>query len=481
MLHLKGDMNKLFIVISVFLLLPLTAYAASFDVKVTSIKDKIVVDEVAVFDIAVQNNLDTTEEFTIKKAGYPFWDMYTDPLQSPINLKVPAQSASSIKLFVRPLYITSVDTYTLDIGVVLARTGQEQKVPITIGIKSTEPLIGGYIPTVLASVSISPEKIDPREESTIKIVLNNQNPINYTNLTIKIESNLFKDEIYTPLGPKEEKIIKVTKKLDDMVLPQEDRLVIAVFKDERLIVSPIVKEFEVIGYSTQVDSPREQSFLKIRKGVKVKSNDPRYKGTIKVQTSPFKNLFLSTYPRAELVKENGRQYLVWNIELEKDRTMTVYTTENYRPIVVIIALAIVAVVLYFVFRSPIVVRKGIANVLVSEGGVSEAKIVVRVKNRGAKQITNIEVMDNLPHIAHVEKELSIGSMQPHAVLQHPKKGLIIKWTLEALEPGDERVLSYKMKSRLAILGEFNLPAATARCKVGDKVVISNSNRVSVGG
>ena len=476
-----GKINKFLIIIGVFLLLLNVAHAASFDVKVTPIKDKIVVDEVAEFSISVQNNLDTSEEFTIKKSGYPFWDMYTEPLQSPITLKVPAQSESSIKLLVRPLYITSVDTYNLDAAVVLARTGEEQPAPITVGIKSTEPLIGGYIPTVLTSISISPEKIDPREQFSIRIALNNQNPINYTNLTIRIESNLFNDAVSTPLGPKEEKTIELTKKLDDMTAPQQDRMVVAVLKDERIIVNPIVKEFSVIEYSAQQDMPKEESFLKIRKGVKIASNNPDYKGEIKIETSQLKSLLLTTYPRARASKENGRQYLVWQVELDKGKAMTVYTTENYRPIVVIILVVIAAIVLYFVFRSPMVVRKGIANVGMSEGGISGAKIVVRVKNRSANQLTNIEVIDHIPHIAHVEKELSIGSMQPHAVLQHPKRGVMIKWAIEALEPGDERVLSYRMKSRLSILGEFNLPSATARCKVGDKVEISNSNRVSVGG
>ena len=91
------------------------------------------------------------------------------------------------------------------------------------------------------------------------------------------------------------------------------------------------------------------------------------------------------------------------------------------------------------------------------------------------------MIDHVPHIAHVEKELSIGSMQPHAILQHPKRGVMIKWNVEVLEAGDERVLSYKMISRLPILGEFTLPSANARCKVGNKVIISNSNRVMVGG
>ncbi len=479
--HLMNKLNKFFILVAVFILLISIAHAAAFDVKVTSIQDKIVVDEVAEFNIAIQNNLGTDEEFTIKKAGYPFWDMYTKPLQNPITLKVPAESSSSIRLFVQPLYITSVDTYTLDVGIVLGRTGQEQKAPITIGIKSTEPLIGGYKPTVLASISISPEKIDPREPVAIRIVLNNQNPINYSNLTIKIESNLIKDELYASLGPKEDKTIEVTKKLDDMTMPQEDRLAVTVLKDDRLIVNPVVQEFEVKEYVAQQDIPKEQSFLKIRKGIKVVSNNPDYEGTVKVETTPLKNLFTSTSPRAGIAKENDRQYLVWQFRLGKGNTVFVYVTENYRPIVVIVILVIAAVGLYFLFRSPIVVRKGIANVGMSEGGISEAKVVVRVKNRSAKQITDIEVMDNLPHIAHVEKELSIGSMQPHAILQHPKRGVMIKWNIDALEPGDERVLSYRMKSRLAILGEFNMPAATARAKVGNKVVISNSNRVSIGG
>jgi len=476
-----NKINKFFILIITFLLLINITYAATFDVKVTSIKEKIIVDEVAEFDVAIQNNLDTDEEFTIRKAGYPFWDMFTKPLQNPITLKVPAQSTSSIRLFVDPLYITSVDTYTLDVGVVLQSTGEEQKVPVTIGIKSIGPLIGGYVPTVLATTSISPEKIDPRGQVTISVVLNNQNVIDYPNLTIKVDSNLFKDEVHVPLGPKEDKTVEITKKLDDMTPPQEDRLIVAIFKDSRLVVNPIVKEFSVIEYSVQEDIPQEQSFLKIRKGLKVASNNPYYKGTIKIETTQFKNLFLRTSPKADIIKEDDKQYLTWQVELGRDRTMSIYTTENYRPIFVIIILAIAAVVLYFLFRSPIVVRKGIANVGMSEGGISEVKVVVRVKNRSRNQITNIEALDNAPHIAHVEKDLSIGSMQPHAVLVHPKKGIVIKWIIESLEPGDERVLSYKMKSRLAILGELTLPAATARCKVGNKVIISNSNRISVGG
>lgn len=475
-----SKITHFFMLLAVFLLLINFAYAASFDVKIAPIKDQISVDDVAEFNVTIQNNLDTGEDFIIKKAGYPFWDMYTKPLQNPISITVPALGSASINLFVHPLYITSVDTYTLSTGVILERTGQEQKVPVTIGIKSTSVLINGYVPTVLATTSVTPEKIDPRENAVIRIALSNQNVINYTNLTIKLESKLFKDEVYTPLGPKEDKTIELTKKLNPMTVPQHDNIVIAIFKDERLIVNPTVKEIEIAEYYVQEEIPKEESFLKIKKGVEVFSNNPDHKGTIKIETTPLKNLFTTTQPRAEIVKENKKYYLLWDVQLDQNRTFKVYTIENYRPIIVIITMVIAVLSLYFLFRSPIVVRKSIANVGLSEGGVSGAKVVVRVKNRSSKQIANIEVMDYIPHIAHIEKDLSIGSMQPHAFLTHPKKGVVIKWAIESLEAGDERVLSYRMRSRLSILGEFNLPAASARCHVGQRVIISNSNRVTLG-
>ena len=62
-----GKINRFLIIIGVFLLLLNAARAASFDVQVMPIKDKIVVNEVAEFNITVHNNMDRSEEFTIKK------------------------------------------------------------------------------------------------------------------------------------------------------------------------------------------------------------------------------------------------------------------------------------------------------------------------------------------------------------------------------------------------------------------------------
>ena len=317
-----AKINRFFILLTAFFLLANTVHGFSFNVHVNPIKDKIVVDEVAEYDISIKNLLDTDEEFLIKKAGYPYWDMYITPIQNPITLNVPAKSSASIRLFVDPLYITSVDTYTLDVAVVLSRTNEELSVPITVGIKSTGPLIEGYVPTVLANVGIIPEQVDPREPFVIKVMLSNQNPINYSNLTIRIESNQFNEELYVPLGPNEEKVFELPKDLDDKLPPQENELVVSVYKNDRKIVNPVSLKFIVKEYSIVEDIPKEESFLKIKKRVRIMSNNPSYKSIIKVETNQFKNLFTSTYPRAQYLKENDRRYLVWEVGLDENLTAT---------------------------------------------------------------------------------------------------------------------------------------------------------------
>ena len=71
-------------------------------------------------------------------------------------------------------------------------------------------------------------------------------------------------------------------------------------------------------------------------------------------------------------------------------------------------------------------------------------------------------------------------MQPSKILKHEKKGSIIKWSIDELHVGEERVISYRIKSRLPIIGDFTLESAVARFKHQGKERISHSNTLSVG-
>ena len=52
-------------------------------------------------------------------------------------------------------------------------------------------------------------------------------------------------------------------------------------------------------------------------------------------------------------------------------------------------------------------------------------------------------------------------MKPASVY-NDGRATIVKWEIDKLEKGDERVLSYRMASRLAILGSVTLPGVAVR-------------------
>jgi len=470
--------NYLFLFLFI-LLLSSMAYAASFEVTSEPIIESIVVNEVAIYTIEVENNLETKQEFRIYTLDYPFWDIRTEPIINPITLEVGPESKKSIDILVDPLHITQVGAYVVGINV-QSLTNQEKKIiGLEVGIKSTDPLIGGYVPTVVTSVSI-PGQIDPRKEIPIKINLNNQNDIDYHDMVIKIESKLLQDTIDYKLGPREEKTLSLTKKLDSLTSPQKDNIVVNVFKGERSIAN-IVKQIEIVEYGILDEVDVKKGFLRTSKELLFTSNNKNYEGKTRVETTFFKALFTSTSPKSESIKENGKKYLVWDISLQNTNSLKITVTENLLPLFIIIILILVLMGLYYSFRSPLTIKKEANSIKKKDGGISELKVVLHIRNRSKKPLSDIDLTERVPHLVHVEKEVSIGTLQPEKILRHEDKDTVIKWKIDSLDPQEERVLTYKVGSRLPILGSFTLPAAGCKFVSNNNVSVASSNRLNVEG
>ena len=492
-MNLKKRMIACSIVFAALLIVSsLASYAFSFNAQVDAVNDHINIEEKAAFNITVFNFLNSTEEFKIKNFDYPVWDINSEPISNPIIVSVGSNSNSTIQIYVNSLQPvkTPVGTYSINARVDFEKTGENLDLPLTVAIKSTDALIGGYLPNVKSFLSV-PEKSDPREPFSIKISLKNLNKVKYDDLKLRVSSKNINEERIVSLNPvgegsipdeNSEKTVTVTKNFPPLMSPQKDRITVDVLLGSRRISSESAN-YEITEYVDIKQPVEHKQILKTASTIKVVSNNQYYKGDIKLQTSLFRSLFTSASPDAELENIGGKYYYVWKVSFDGKNEIEVSITENFRPLVVMIIFGLAFIFLYFLFRSPLVVKKEVANVRTKDGGISEMKVIIKVKNRSRSQLTTIEVTDNIPSIAEVEKEISIGSMQPAKVLRHPQhshKGGIIKWDIESIEAGDERVLSYKFKSRFPILGEFSLPSASARCKYGKRHVISNSNRAVVG-
>lgn len=473
-------LRKLVLFVIIFSLYLSIANAASFDASASPINTRIIIDEFATFELTVKNNLDRYDEYRIYTLDFPIWDIRTEPIANPITLELEPGEEGSVELVVDPLKIKDIGSYQVGVNVRSKLTNDLIVVPLKVTILSTEPLIQGYVPTVVTGVEI-PEKIDPRQEISIKISLNNQNIIDYPDLVVKLESGLIKETINVQLGPKEDKTLELTVNLDPLTEPQEDNLVVSVLKGNRSIINPIVRKIEIIEYVQQELIKEDKNFLLTRSYYDFVSNNNEYEGKFKVETTLLDSIFSSTNLKANTITEDGKRYFVFDIKLENN-SMQVIITKNFIPLFAAILLLIVAAISYYVLRSPFLMIKEASNIVKSEGGISEMTVILHIKNRSKNKIREIEITDYIPALVAVGHDVAIGSLQPTKVLKHEKKGTtLVKWSIDSLDASEERVLSYRIKSKLSILGSFSLPAANAVFKSNDKTMTSTSNRLSVSG
>jgi len=335
------------------------------------------------------------------------------------------------------------------------------------------------VETVLATIMMN-DKINPTKDILINIILNNQNIMEYPEITVQVESNLIQEEIKESLGKKERKTISLTKSINPQTMPQEDTLVVKLIANNKTLDTK-VKRIEVIEAVELVKKEKtDRGFMKIIEDITLKNEgNVRYTEGFKTESSILHMLFTSSRPKGKFIKEDGKRYLVIAADIAPGESINIQITRNYVTLLIIVALLAIMMGLYYLFRSPLTIRKQATNIALKEGGVSELKVVLNISNRSKNKIKNIEIIDRIPNIVDIEKCLTIGTLQPTKILKHEKKGTIIKWFIEWLESGDERVISYKIKSHLSILGEFNLSPTIARFNFNGKEITTNSNSLGI--
>lgn len=464
----------LFIVV---LLLSISASARSFDAAFEPIENTITFGQLAKFKLEVRNDLNTIETFRVKTLDYPMWEIKTEPILNPIQFTVMPNKKREIDLFISPLHISNYGVYDVNVMVELVSRKEKLKTPLRVNVVS--PQAGTYVETVLATILME-DKINPSKEIPIRIIINNQNIIEYPEIVVKVESKLIKDEIKESLGKKEKKTISLTKNINPQTPPQEDTLIVKLIANNKTLDTKIRKIEITEEKEITKEEKSEIRFLKTIEHISLRNvGNVQYKEGIKKESSLIQTLFTSSRPKGKFIKEDGKRYLIVPVDIPPGESFTIQITRNYITLLIIAVLVAVITILYYIFRSPLTIRKTATNIAFKEGGVSELKVVLNISNRSKNKLKDIEIIDRIPNIADLEKGLTIGTLHPTKILKHERKGTIIKWLIEELDAGDERVISYKIKSHLSILGEFSLSPTIAKFKFKGKEMITHSNSLGI--
>ncbi|MEK6853908.1 MAG: hypothetical protein AABX60_01115, partial [Nanoarchaeota archaeon] len=288
-------------------------------------------------------------------------------------------------------------------------------------------------------------------------------------------------EIITDLRPLENKVVSAKVRLDSLTPPTQDTLKVVIFVDSKPLEPTIFEKFEVMSYSEikPLKSEKSGSFFRwVDETTYVNDGNVKSQKVVEQQTSILKSLFTKSTPKSFSISKDGKRFNAWELSLEPQETVAIQVVESYRSIFYLLILALVFLVLYRFFQSPVQLIKESSAISYKEGGVSELKVVLRLRNRSSQPYVKLTVMDRVPMIAEVEHD-TMGTMKPVTIF-NDGRGSVIKWEIENVDKQEERVLAYKIKSKLSILGTFTLPKGSAVFFTEKNVkFVTHSNTVTI--
>ncbi len=454
----------LFLIVSLLSISFVSAYG--FDIEYTALNNEIFLNEGAVFEVTIVNNLATANRYRISVGDFTEWSVETNPQSYKLSgVLVNPKESKTFKLI---LYPKNIRPGQKSIKVIAKSedTKEEIRKYIKINLKS-EYTIPSYSPDIKLKIYLPDEgKIDPRETAVFRVELKNRNLIELKDIELILRSNLIEaKDTGINLTPLQKKVVDFNVNFNPAELPKKDTLVATAIVNNKSFVS--IEEFNIEPYYENFVK-KEEIKKKILKRIKeisvINTGNAEHEETIKTETTFLRSIFSHTEPRAGITEEDNKRYFTWTLSIAPQETETIQVILNFRPLFTVLLIIAVAVLLYYYMRSPVLLKISYSNVSMKHGGVSSLKIILNVINRGKKELSNVVIIDNLPSIVELEKEFKVGSLHPTKVLKHEKRGTILKWEIESLEPGEEVVITYSIKSKLSILGTFTIPPAVARYK-----------------
>ena len=317
---------------------------------------------------------------------------------------------------------------------------------------------------------LTASEIDP-ESTEIEITLENLENFDFGEIDAEFSSSFFTFEEEFSMGPKEVKTFTI--ELND----ETSRSLVAGFYTLTADVTVQNKEATVEGTIEFVEKNivtttesdfgffiTTQSTSKMNEGNTVEASQTVIKKNI------ISRLFTTFSPEPDVVERDGiAVYYTWTRDIRPGETLEIVVKTNwlFPLIVILLIVAIVALVRQYSGTSLLLKKK--VSFVRAKGGEFALKVSILVNAK--KPLERVNVIDRLPSLVNVHERF--GGEQPTRIDEKNKR---IEWNFESLQPGETRVLSYIIYSKVGIMGKFALPPATAVFEKDGEVHESESNR-----
>ncbi len=448
----------------------------------TPVKDHVMEGEWAEFDVTIWNNQHLYDEITlsIEEEGTQ-WSMVTRPsvdYLSAIKLAPKSRKISRVLLKDIDLRRDAMHAYSVELHAQSRITRGDATVRLPVYLMPFDPSKMTWEADLSVDTNI-PAVVDPRRTHSFKIDIKNNNFREYGSLDVALKGNLIDEKTTIHLGQNEQKTIAFTISFDEDLAPQEDTLTLTLHEGGNLLYQAKV-QIEIAPYTTPFlkDVFTTERYLKLTEEIKLR-NAQNVEATQRIlRPAPFwKGLLTSTDPDATIESREDGRYYMWEVALKPGESTTLTVATNYRIPIYLFLLIGFGIFLFVMFRDPVLINKRAEMIKLYEGGITEFRIIIAVKNRRKQEIRGVRLIEKLPNLVTFVESGGIGAVGPSKVI-HQEKGMIMHWDMD-LTAEEERLITYYIKTKLSILGGFRLPPAALRFDFDGKSVMVRSNELDV--
>ena len=104
------------------------------------------------------------------------------------------------------------------------------------------------------------------------------------------------------------------------------------------------------------------------------------------------------------------------------------------------------------------------------------KVLITVRNKTKRPLRGISILDTVPPVIKAPAEF--GIIKPKQS-QQTNQGTKMLWELPELGAGQERVISYKIETKMQVLGKLKLPGAAAKLKLKKRKFVLKSSSCTI--
>jgi len=320
--------------------------------------------------------------------------------------------------------------------------------------ETTAPLMVNVVKLENA-FEIGVEEFQP-DSSKVTVYVKNLVNFNFNSVDAKFSSSFFNFEKTFALSPHEKERFEITvdkERFKDLMAGFYTLNAEMTVNDKKANVEGVIRYTEE---NIVTSSQNEYGLIIYTKRI-IKENEGNVvsESSTVLKKNIISRLFTTFSPEPDIVEREGFSvYYTWERTIKPGERLEIVVKTNWLLPLLAVLLVIAIVILAKQFSMTSLSIKKRVNFVRAKGGEFALRVSINVTAR--KYIQKINIIERLPMLVKLHEKF--GGEMPRRV---DEKNRRIEWHFDKLQPGESRVISYIIYSKVGVLGKFALPTARA--------------------